>query len=66
MPEKLLSAQAGIDTRYGRINVRWTKRYGEAHLYVDVPFGTTCHAEFMGETRTWTHGTHMIHVPLEK
>ena len=66
MPEKLLSAQAGIDTRYGRINVRWTKRYGEAHLYVDVPFGTTCHAEFMGEKKTWTHGTHMIHVPLKK
>lgn len=64
MPEKLLSAQAGIDTRFGRINVRWTKRYGEAHLYVDVPFGTTCHAEFMGEKKTWTHGTHMIHVPL--
>lgn len=64
MPDKLLSAQAGIDTRFGRINVRWTKRYGEAHLYVDVPFGCVCHAEFMGETQTWTHGTHMIHVPL--
>ncbi|MBQ6717130.1 MAG: family 78 glycoside hydrolase catalytic domain [Clostridia bacterium] len=66
MPEKLLSAQAGIDTRFGRINVRWTKRYLEAHLYVDVPFGTTCHAEFMGKKETWTHGTHMIHVPLER
>ncbi|MBR3929236.1 MAG: family 78 glycoside hydrolase catalytic domain [Clostridia bacterium] len=64
MPEKLLSCQAGVDTRFGRIGVRWTKRYGEAHLYVDVPFGCTCCAEFMGETKTWTHGTHMIHVPL--
>ena len=66
MPGKLLSAQAGIDTRFGRISVRWTKRYGEAHLYVDVPFGCVCRAEFMGKTEIWTHGTHMMHAPLEK
>lgn len=66
IPEKLLSCQAGVDTRYGKINIRWTKRYGEAHLYVDVPFGCVCDAFFMGEARTWTHGTHRISVPLKK
>jgi len=66
MPEKLLSCQAGVSTRYGRINVRWTKRYGAAHLYVDVPFGTECHVEFMGEKKIWTKGTHSISVPVNE
>lgn len=40
LPEKLLSASAAAETPYGDVYVRWTRRYGETHLYVDVPHGT--------------------------
>ena len=66
MPKRLLSAQASLDTPKGRINVRWTKRYAGAHLYVDVPFGSVCDVEFMGIARTLESGTHAISVPLDQ
>ena len=40
LPEKLLSASATVETPYGDVYVRWTRRYGETHLYVNVPHGT--------------------------
>lgn len=41
LPEKLLSASAVVDTPYGDVSVRWVRRYGETHLYVNVPHGTS-------------------------
>ena len=60
MPEKLLSAQGGLDTPYGRIGVRWFKRYGGTHLFIDVPFGCECEAELMGERKTLKAGSHHL------
>ncbi|MEA4890519.1 MAG: family 78 glycoside hydrolase catalytic domain [Clostridiaceae bacterium] len=40
-PEKLLSAQATVETPRGDITVRWVKRYGGIHLYVTLPAGVT-------------------------
>ena len=62
MPEKLLSAQGGVDSPYGAIHVRWFKRYGGCHLFVDVPFGCTCDVEFMGQKRTLQAGAHHLNV----
>ena len=65
LPKKLLSAQAAVDTPRGRIHVRWTKRYGQAVLSVDVPFGCVCETEFFGEKRVWTRGSYRVSVPLQ-
>lgn len=46
LPEKLLSASAAVETPYGDVSVRWVKRYGEIHLYLDVPHGTKAHVSF--------------------
>ncbi|MEG1880209.1 MAG: family 78 glycoside hydrolase catalytic domain, partial [Oscillospiraceae bacterium] len=40
VPKDLTSMTANVDTPYGEINVRWNKRYGIFHLYINVPFGT--------------------------
>lgn len=40
-PQGLFSLNAGVDTVKGDINVRWVKRYGKYHLYVNIPFNTT-------------------------
>lgn len=60
MPNKLLSAQGGVNSPYGSIHVRWFKRYGGSHLFVDVPFGCTCDVEFMGQKQTLTAGSHHL------
>ena len=38
-PEKLLSAQAEMETPMGALTVHWLKRFGKTHLHVQVPFG---------------------------
>lgn len=48
-PEKLMSAQAEIDTVKGSITVRWMKQFGELALWVDVPFGVEAEIEFDGK-----------------
>ena len=62
LPEKLLSAQGSVDSPFGPINVRWFKRYGGSHLFVDVPFGCTCDVEFMGQKQTLQAGAHHLSV----
>lgn len=50
-PEKLMYAEAQVDTPYGAIYVKWQKMDGERYLTIKVPFG--CHAEVvLGEKRT--------------
>lgn len=51
-----------MDSPYGAIHVRWFKRYGGCHLFVDVPFGCTCDVEFMGQKRTLQAGAHHLNV----
>lgn len=60
LPAKLLSAQGGVDTPYGRVSVRWFRRYGGVHLFIDVPFGCKCEADFMGEKQELCAGSHHI------
>ena len=64
MPEKLLSAQGGVDSPYGAIHVRWFKRYGETHLHVTVPFGARAKVAFGGETHEIGSGFHDFAIQL--
>ena len=64
-PEKLMSAQAVVDTVRGEIAVRWMKHYGKLHLHVTVPFGATAKVSFAGETHTVGSGFHVFSAPLE-
>ena len=64
-PEKLMSAQAVVDTVRGEIAVRWMKRYGKLHLHVTVPFGATAKVSFAGETHMVGSGFHVFSAPLE-
>ena len=52
LPEKLLSARGSLDTPYGRLYVRWAKRYGKKILMITVPFGMECDVVFEGVTKT--------------
>lgn len=42
-PAGLLHAHAVVDTPRGDLSVKWTRRYGKMHLYVNVPFGCEAH-----------------------
>jgi alpha-L-rhamnosidase len=58
-PRNLLSASAEIETPYGDITVRWVKRYGELHLYINVPHGTKAEVKLPGNDMvTVEAGTH--------
>lgn len=57
-PKKLLSVQASVDTARGRLNVRWVRRKGVLHLFVDVPFGVEAEVTFGGQTRLCGSGSH--------
>ena len=60
IPGKLMSAQAVVDTIRGPLSVRWVRRYGGIHLYVDVPAGVTATIRFAGEVRTVSGGFHHL------
>lgn len=62
MPEKLMSAQASVDTPLGEISLRWTKRYGGKHLQLNVPFGAEAEIDFCGIKKTVGSGFHTISV----
>ena len=64
-PEKLMSAQAVVDTVKGQIAVRWMKRYGSLHLHVTVPFGARARIVFDGRTTEVGSGFHVFSRPLE-
>ncbi len=52
LPSDLLSCRGSLETPYGRLYVRWAKRFGKKILTVTVPFGMECDVEFEGVTRT--------------
>ena len=62
LPEKLMSAQASVDTPLGEISLRWTKRYGGKHLQLNVPFGAEAEIDFCGIKKTVGSGFHTISV----
>lgn len=65
IPEKLMSAQAVVDTVRGEVAVRWMKRYGALHLHVTVPFGARAVVEFAGETHEVGSGFYTFSTPCE-
>ena len=65
IPKKLMSAQANLDTVRGPLNVKWVKRYGGVHLYVDLPAGVTANVVFGGKQTTLTAGSHHLEYPEE-
>jgi alpha-L-rhamnosidase len=62
-PKALLSVQASVDTVRGRLTVRWLKRFGELHLYIDLPPQTVCNLDFAGQQQTLGPGTHHFSIP---
>lgn len=64
-PKNLLSAQAVVDTVHGDVGVRWTKRFGEYHLYVHLPFGVTGTVWTPEGPVTVGSGSHQFHWPWE-
>lgn len=51
-PEKLLSANAVIETVKGELSVRWVRQFGQVCLQVAVPFGVVAHVRLHGKTHT--------------
>ena len=66
MPKNLSSAQATVETPMGDITVRWVKRYGNAHLYVTIPFGMKASVVFAGKEEEIGSGFHHYCEPLEE
>lgn len=66
MPEKLMSAQGNLDTCKGPLNVKWVKRYGGVHLYIDLPAGVTATVTLGRETKTISGGTHYLTMPQDE
>jgi len=66
MPKKLMSAQGCLDTVRGRINVRWVRRYGGVHLYIDLPVGVTAKVAFGRQETTVRAGTHHFEMPQDE
>ena len=64
-PEKLLSAQATVDTVMGDISVRWTKRYGAVNLFVNIPFGMTANVYLGKNCHKVKSGFHVFKELLE-
>jgi alpha-L-rhamnosidase len=62
-PEKLLSVHAVVDTVMGELSVRWTRRYGELSLSVQIPFGMTADIHFDGKISTVGAGYHVMTRP---
>jgi len=55
----LLSCQASVNSPYGKISVRWTKKYGEYQLYCQIPFGVKADIDFGGVQKTVEAGYHV-------
>ena len=66
IPKKLMSAQGNLDTVKGRINVKWVKRYGGVHLYIDLPAGVQATVCFGREVKMLAGGTHHLSMPLDE
>lgn len=65
MPKNLLSAQATVETPLGDVSVRWVKRYGQAHLYVQIPCGAQADVTLPQGTQSVFAGFHHFIWPLD-
>ena len=65
-PAKLMSAQGNLDTCKGPLNVKWVRRYGGVHLYIDLPAGVTARVTLGRETKTLSGGTHYLSMPQDE
>ncbi len=63
LPKALDSVQAGVETPMGRVDMRWTRRYGKRTLQVNVPFGAEAEVDFCGCRAQWGSGFHSISLP---
>ena len=63
LPENLSSAQATVDTPYGEVSVRWTKRYGARHLQAQIPFGMKAKIVFCGKEFDADSGFFTVSIP---
>lgn len=62
MPEKLLYAEAGVETAFGMIYLKWQRQLGYTDVLLDVPFGTTAQVKLpWGEEVTVGSGYHSFH-----
>lgn len=50
MPKELLSVNAMVDTIRGDLAVKWVRRYGKVHLYLNIPVGMSAQVEFLGRS----------------
>ena len=67
IPEKLLYAEAGVDTPFGMIYVKWQKQLGSTDVLVSVPFGTTATVILpWGEKIIVGSGYHSFHSESEE
>ena len=57
MPGKLLSARGSVETPFGRLSVRWAKRYGKTVITVTVPFGMKATLRAGGLEKALTGGS---------
>jgi hypothetical protein len=48
-----------VNSPYGKISVRWTKKYGEYQLYCQIPFGVKADIDFGGVQKTVEAGYHV-------
>ena len=55
-----------VDTVRGRVSVKWLKRYGCLHLYVDLPPMTTARLIFAGQSHALEPGSHHLSAPLDE
>lgn len=60
MPDDLLSAQGNIETIYGTVFVKWSKRYGQTIVIVSIPSGMTCDIELFGEKKEISSGYYVF------
>ncbi|MBQ3895410.1 MAG: hypothetical protein II739_08790, partial [Clostridia bacterium] len=58
LPEDLLTARGSVETPFGRLSVRWAKRYGQKVIMVTVPFGMKCTLNFEGLKKRLTGGSY--------
>lgn len=67
LPKELLYAEAGVETPYGMIYLKWQKQMGYTDVLLSVPFGTSAHVVLpWNETATVASGYHHFHHKEER
>ena len=62
LPQELMYAEAGVDTPYGMIYIKWQKQFGQTDIMLNVPFGAAAEVRLpWGETAEVGSGYHAFH-----